>query len=100
VWCYPITSKTHRGASPYPDFQSVTVPPIVGQNGGALVYDIGRDGDPLERAVLLEVAGTDAGSVLGLLPEKLVQAARNPERLPAIAAEEPRIAVADARPEP
>jgi hypothetical protein len=67
-------------------------------------FYIGRPGDPLERALLLEVAGSNAGCLRALLAEKVAQAASNPERMPAVAAvvgfEEPRVLVSDARQEP
>lgn len=71
--------------------------------GTRVDYYIRRPGERFEQATLLEVAGTDDDSLRALLAEKLQQAARNPDRLPAIAAvvrfREPRVMIADARPE-
>ena len=68
--------------------------------GTRVDFYVAREGESLESAILLEVAGTDAGSVRALLAEKAAQAAANPERLPAVAAvvgfREPRIMIADA----
>lgn len=72
--------------------------------GSRVDYYVGLPGQPLERATLLEIAGADADAIGPLLAKKLRQAARNPDRLPAIAAVvtflEPRASIADAEPEP
>jgi hypothetical protein len=72
--------------------------------GTRVDYYIRRPGEGLEQATLLEVAGTDDGSLRALLAEKLGQAAKNPERQPALAAvvsfREPRVMIADAQMEP
>ncbi|MBZ0120168.1 MAG: hypothetical protein K8H88_24475 [Sandaracinaceae bacterium] len=55
--------------------------------GTRVDFFLGRSTEAaLEHAIALEVAGTDHGSAAGLLREKHDQAARNPDRLPAIAA--------------
>lgn len=69
--------------------------------GSRADYYVGRPGDSLEQAVLLEVGGTDDHSLMTLLDEKLEQAAANPDQMPALAAvvrfREPRVMIADAR---
>ncbi|MBX3273344.1 MAG: hypothetical protein KF729_23980 [Sandaracinaceae bacterium] len=49
-------------------------------------FHLGREGDGLETAALLEVAGCDDCGLPGLLAKKQEQAALNPDALPAIAA--------------
>jgi len=54
--------------------------------GSYVDYYLGRPGESLERAALLEVAGRDRGGLSGLLRSKREQAGHNPDRLPAVAA--------------
>ena len=67
--------------------------------GSRVDFYLGRTGDDLEHAAVLEVAGTDDGSIKRLLREKLAQARGNADRLPALAAavrlREPRILFED-----
>jgi len=72
------------------------------RRGTRVDFYLGRIGDGLERAALLEVGGTDAGSIAGVLRDKTAQARQNPDQLPALAVavrfREPRVMISDVPP--
>ncbi len=67
--------------------------------GSQVDFYLGRAGDNLEHAAALEVAGVDEGPIKGTVRAKAVQARRNQDRLPALAAavrfREPYVIVLD-----
>jgi hypothetical protein len=67
--------------------------------GSRVDYYLGEPGGGLEGAAVLEVGGIDDGNIKRLLERKRLQASRNPDRLPALAAAvrfaDPRVMIAD-----